>query len=123
MKNLVEVVNKLALDEIEKFGGPNLNHYNLSLKKAVEIANALGANIEFVKIGCALMDIKLGECTKLGIQGEHVKKSYEYAKQILDENNVDSKTQDILLNCVEAHHGGVSFQIFRSRNLCQCRLL
>lgn len=42
MKELFEVINKLALAEIEKFGGPSLNHYNLSLIKCEEIANRVG---------------------------------------------------------------------------------
>lgn len=110
MKNdLFEIVNKLALEEIDAYGGPSLSHYYLSLKKAEEIEKARGGDLELVKIGVALMDIKLGESMKLGVQGEHVQRSLEYAKKILQENDVDEKTKEILLNCVEAHHGKVPF--------------
>lgn len=112
MKELFEVINKLALAEIEKFGGPSLNHYNLSLIKCEEIAKrvGVGVDINLVKCGIALMDIKLGECIKNGKQKEHVKESLKYAKQILEENNVDIKIKELLLNCVEAHHGAVPYK-------------
>jgi len=51
-----------------------------------------------------LIDIKLGECHKLGIPKQHVQKSYEYAKQILDKYNVDKNTKTFLLDCVLNHH-------------------
>ena len=111
MKKLFDIINKLALEEIEKFGGPSLNHYNLSLIKAEQIANIIDKKIDvnLVKCGIALMDIKLGECIKQGKQAEHVSESLKYAKQILLQNKVDSKTTQVLLNCVEAHHGKVPF--------------
>ncbi len=112
MKNLFETINKLALAEIEKFGAPTISNYNLSMQKGEEIAKTLGGGVDLnlVKCGIALMDIKLGECMKNGIQKEHVKLSFEYAKQILDKNKVDKKTKELLLNCVEAHHGGVPYK-------------
>ena len=110
MKNLFDQINKIALNEIERFGGPSLPHYNLSMIKGEELAKKLKANVDLVKCGVALMDIKLGEAISLGKQAEHVKLSYDYAKKILEENKVDSKTKQILLNCVEAHHGKVKFQ-------------
>ena len=62
MKKLFDIINKLALEEIEKFGGPSLNHYNLSLIKAEQIANIIDKKIDvnLVKCGISLMDIKLG---------------------------------------------------------------
>lgn len=110
MKNLFEIINKLALDEINKFSGPSLEHYNLSLEKGIYLAKALKANIAITKCGIALMDIKLGEAISLDKQSEHVKMSADYAKVILTKNNVDSKNQELLLNCVEAHHGKVPYK-------------
>ncbi len=105
MKNLFELVNKIALGEISKYGGgPNIHHYNLSLVKGEEIAKHYNLDVDMVKTGIALMDIKLGECINNGIQNQHVQKSYEYAKQILSENSVDPKTSEILLDCVMSHH-------------------
>ena len=103
-------VNEIALDEIKKFGGPSLAHYNLSMLKGIEIAKKLNADIEIVKCGIALMDIKLGEAIANKKQAEHVRMSYDFAKKILDENGVSQKEQNVLLNCVEAHHGNVPFK-------------
>lgn len=110
MKTLFENINEIALQEIEKFGGPSLSHYNLSMQKGEEIAKKLNANVEIVKIGIALMDIKLGEAIKNGKQEQHVKLSYDFAKNLLKKFKVDAKTTKILLNCVEAHHGKVKYQ-------------
>ncbi len=110
MKKLFEIVNKLALDEIEKYGGPTPVHYMQSLVEGERIAKLCGGGIELVKIGVCLMDIKLGECMHEGVPTEHVKRSTEYAKKILEENHVDEKTKEILLNCVEAHHKHVPYK-------------
>ncbi len=110
MKNLFKIVNKIALEEIEKTGGPSLSHYNLSIEKGIEIAKALKADVELVKCGIALMYIKLGEAMKLGKQSEHVKMSADFAKLILKENGVNEKDAELLLNCVEAHHGKVAYK-------------
>lgn len=104
MKNLFEKVHNLALKEIEKYGNPVLEYYILSVQKGEEITKRLNANVELVKTAVALIDIKLGECHKLGIPKQHVQKSYEYAKQILKENKVDKTTTKFLLDCVLNHH-------------------
>lgn len=105
MKEIFEIANNLALEEIEKFGGPSLSHYNLALQKGEKLAATLGADVEVVKLGCALMDVKLGECIKNEIQPQHVQKSYEYANQILCENNVSQELKQKVLDCVKCHHG------------------
>ena len=110
MKRLFEVVNKLAHDEIEKFGAPSLTNYGIAQKKGVELAKNLGADVELVKLGCALMDIKLGECFKEKCPPEHIKRGMVYSQKIFEENHVDAETKKILLNCVEAHHGGAKYE-------------
>ncbi len=110
MKKLFEVVNRLALEEIEKFSAPSHVNYDIAQEKGVELAKALGANVDLVKLGCALMDIKLGECFKEKCPPEHIKRGMAYAKKILEENGVDEKTKELLLNCVEAHHGGAPYK-------------
>ena len=105
MEKLFEIVNELALKEIELYGGPSLCHYYLALEKGEQIAKALNTDVEIVKIGLALMDIKLGQCIKEKCQSEHVQKGYLYAKQILEQNKVDEKLKEKLLDCVLSHHG------------------
>ena len=106
---MFEEINRLALEQIDKWGGPSLNHYNLSMQKGQELAKKLNANVDIVKKGIALMDIKLGECFKLGIQGEHVEKSAKYTEEILNKLNASKQEMKILLNCVRAHHGKEKF--------------
>lgn len=113
MEEIIERVNKLALEEIKKYGGPSLPHYNLSLSKVDDVVKKVGkdkVDSNIVKLGVMLMDIKLGEAIKKGKASEHIKMSVEYAKQILDCFKLDGKTKENVLNCIEAHHGTVQFK-------------
>lgn len=75
-----------------------------------QLAEHLNANIELVKIGVMLMDIKGGEARSVGRLEEHVRMSAEYAEDILDKHKVDEKQKQLLLNCVLAHHGNVPYE-------------
>ena len=113
MEEIIERVNKLALEEIKKYGGPSLPHYNLSLSKVDDVVKRVGkdkVDSNIVKLGVMLMDIKLGEAIKKGKASEHIKMSVDYAKQILDCFKLDGKAKQIVLNCIEAHHGTVPFK-------------
>ena len=110
MKQLFEKIDKLAWDEINKYGGPIPNHYAISLSAGERIARQLGVDEFAVKTGIALMDIKLGECNANKIQPQHTQKSYEYSEKILKELGVDAAKTKLLLNCVAAHHGKVPFE-------------
>lgn len=101
--------DKLARKEIERYSLPALIHYELSYKKALDIAKILKTNISSVQIGVALMDLKLGEAFKKGILAEHVTMSLEASKDFL-QNKIDDKTLGVILNCIEAHHGKVPYK-------------
>lgn len=109
-KQLAKKIDTVAREEISKFGLPTERHYNLSQEKGKELAIALGADENLVKAGIALMDIKLGQAAKEGHQSEHVKYCFEFADSLLKKLNISEKDSSILLNCVAAHHGDVSFE-------------
>ena len=73
--NLAEEAKKFAVAEMEKYGLPNPIHFDLSEKKAIELAQKLGADQEIVKAGAYLMDVKLGQAFQEGKVKEHVEKS------------------------------------------------
>lgn len=104
-EQILEIVNKYAIEEIEKFGQPTMYYYNLVIEKAETLAKEVGADVTLSKIGVMLMDIKLGECIVNKIQPLHVEKSFEFAKEILDECNASEEVKNILLSCVKEHHG------------------
>ncbi len=56
------------------------------------------------------MDIKLGEAIKTGRVQEHIKMSAEFADKLLIDLKVNEKTKEVLLNCVEAHHGTAPYK-------------
>lgn len=110
MEKLFENVKKAALEEIEKFGSPSFENFDIAQEVGVRLAKEFGANEMIVKLGCALMDIKLGECMVERVPAQHISRGLVYAEKILSENNVDNKTKEILLGCIESHHGGVAYK-------------
>ena len=54
--------------------------------------------------GTRLMDLKLGEASKLGKLKNHVDMSSQATKQFLKEFNLPQEAVDKIINCVEGHH-------------------
>lgn len=108
-KELADKINEVALEEIATYGLPTQRHYNLSLEKGIELAKRLKADVDLVRAGIALMDIKLGQAAKEGNQAQHVKYCVEYSDKILKELKVEEPYFSILINCVAAHHGAIPF--------------
>jgi hypothetical protein len=109
-KEMAERIDKVALEEIAIYGLPTMLHYSLSQEKGADLAKRLNADINLVRAGVALMDIKLGQASKEGYQQQHVKYCVEYSEQLLKELNIEEPFYSILVNCVAAHHGEISFQ-------------
>ena len=101
--------DQAARQEIEKYGLPSLFHYDLSMEKAVYLAKKTNANEALVRIGLALMDIKLGQAFSEKRGPAHVAMSVEYAKDFLSKYNLSEEEVAIIINCVEAHHGKIPF--------------
>ena len=113
-EKLFNIINRLALKEIELYGGPLIIHYNISLDACEKLAEYYKVDANICKAGIALADIKVGYCMKNNNWAQHVQLGYEYAKEILDGLDIDQKTRDLLLNCVLAHHREVPFESIES---------
>ncbi len=98
-----------AKQEIEQYKLPAHLHYDLSYRKAIEIAQEVKANIDLVRIGVALMDIKLGEAFQRGELGKHVEMSVDASVRFLSDKLSDNNL-DIIINCIEGHHGKIPFK-------------
>lgn len=109
-KDLSEKIDAVARTEISKFGLPTLRHYELSQEKGAELATKMNADVNLVKAGIALMDIKLGQAAKEGHQPEHVKDCVEFSEKLLKDMEIDDPYYSILINCVAAHHGAIPFE-------------
>jgi hypothetical protein len=108
--DLVEESRKYALAEMEKFGLPNKIHFEISEKKALEMAEKLGANKSIVQAGVALMDLKLGQAFKEGRLAEHIQMSVDATKEFLNKFDIDDQIKEKVINCVEAHHGTAPYK-------------
>ncbi len=104
-EQLFEKAYAFALQQTEKFINPSKFNLDTGIKYAEELAKSIGADPVLSKIGAALMDIKLGECIKNKCAPKHVELGVKLAEEFLNENKVDSKTKQILLDCVKCHHG------------------
>jgi len=111
-KNLQHVAAEAILyakKEIETYGVPDMLHFDFSLEKALQLSNILGARTDLVSIGAAMMDVKLGQACHEKRIGEHVAMSMRAAKEFLVPFHLPEADEAIVLNAVEAHHGGVPF--------------
>ncbi len=108
--DIIQEARKYALVEIEKYGLPNLLHFEISEKKALELAEKLKADKKIVQIGVYLMDLKLGQAKKENKLSEHVKMSVEASKEFLKKFDLDKDAEEKIINCVEAHHAQIPFK-------------
>ncbi|MFH1506620.1 MAG: hypothetical protein ABIE94_06585 [archaeon] len=111
--DIIKEARKLVTVEIEKYGFPTKLHSEFSEKKALDLADKLSADKTIVNVGILLIDVKLGEAiTSDKIKDhlkEHVHMSAKAVKQFLKKFDLDKESKDKIINCVEAHHGGVPF--------------
>jgi len=107
--DIVKKSRNFAISEIEKFGAPNLIHFEIAEKKAIQLAEKLNANKEIVQVGVYLMDVKLGQALKEGKLSQHVEMSSKASKKFLEQFNLDIVSKNQIINCVEAHHGTIPF--------------
>lgn len=99
-----------ARDEIRKFGVPDMMLLDISLDKAKWIATELKARVELTEICVSLMDIKLGQAFKEKRIQDHIAMSVDAASEFLRKINFPEEETSIVLNAIEAHHGGASFK-------------
>ena len=107
--DLVAKARNYALAEIEKYGTPLLTHFDISEKKAIELAKKIKADETIVRVGISLMDLKLGQALKENRLQEHVRMSVEAARLFLEKFGLDKEKEDKIINCIEAHHRDIEF--------------
>lgn len=107
--DLIQESRKYALSEIEKYGSPPIVLFEISEKKAIELAKKLNADETIVRVGSVLMDLKLGQALKEKRLPEHVAMSVEASREFLKKFDLDKEIEDKIINCVEAHHKQVEF--------------
>jgi hypothetical protein len=114
IKRMAEDAIQYARKEIEQYGLPSMFHFDLSLQKGHWLAEMFGADVNIVNAGIAFMDLKLGEAFKRGVQNQHIHMSKEATDIFLKSYDIPDKIKDVLVNIIEAHHGGVPFSSIES---------
>ena len=115
-KDLTNDAIEYAYSEIKEYGLPTILHFELSLQKAEEIAEKVKADINLVKTGVSLMDIKLGEAFKSGRLPEHVAMGVKASQEFLSKyNELSDEESEKIINCVQAHHGKVPFSCLEAQ--------
>ncbi|RJQ15585.1 hypothetical protein C4573_05490 [Candidatus Woesearchaeota archaeon] len=112
--DIVAKARNYAVSEIEQYGAPTLIAFEISEKKALELAKKLKADVTIVHLGIMLMDVKLGQAMKENKLREHVAMSSLAAKEFLKESKLDEATKKKIINCIEAHHKAVPFSCLES---------
>jgi HD superfamily phosphodiesterase len=107
--NVVTKSREFALSEIEKFGAPHLIHFEIAERKAIQLAEQLGADKEVVQTGVYLMDVKLGQAMQEGKLAQHVEMSSVASREFLTQFKLPATQVNQIINCVEAHHGAIPF--------------
>lgn len=107
---IIEKAKELALEEIDKTGLPNKEHWELSNQKGQELAIPFeDVDKDVVLLGTILMDLKLGECFHEKKLGEHCKRSSKAAKEFLLSYEIEQEIMNKVLHCIEAHHKWIPF--------------
>ncbi|MBN1645990.1 hypothetical protein JW868_03035 [Candidatus Woesearchaeota archaeon] len=106
---VVEEAREFAVYEAKEYGTPILPHFEISEKIAVELAQKFNADLDIVKIGVYLMDVKLGQALKEKRLKEHVEMSIYASKEFLNKFDISDTKKEKIINCVAAHHAQVPF--------------
>jgi len=109
MEKVVGLADKWARKEIAEYSEPNVLNYETSNQKGEELARKYDVDVNIVKIGTRLMDIKLGEALAKGKAQEHVAMSIEASTAFLDKQDISEEDKNKILNCVAGHHGTASW--------------
>ena len=115
--NTVEKAKEMAILETKKYGVPIADHFDISEKKALELANLFGADKDVILLGIYLMDLKLGQSIEEGNIDEHVKMGIEAAKDFLSDSDMDEERTKKVINCIESHRGRLPF-VCKEAEIC-----
>jgi hypothetical protein len=105
MQEIISQAKELAIDEINKYGVPKMEHFVLANEKGQQLAEALGTNKDIVLLGTMLMDLKIGQCMKEGRLIDHVKDSSLAAQEFLKQFDLNEEVFKKIVSCIELHHG------------------
>jgi len=105
LEDIFVEADRLSRLEKEKYKVQTIPFYELTLEVGAYLAKKYNADCNVVKIGLAMMDIKLPEAQKLGMLKEHVNMSVKETEKLLKDIDIDDSVKMNIIKCVEQHHG------------------
>ena len=118
MKEYLKQAKEIAYSECEKTGMPIKGQIDLALKKAIELAEKLNADVYISAIGSLMMDCMIGKAQQEGKLEDHIQMSYERAREWLNTTDMKEEYKENILHCVLEHHGVDSFFSKESEICC-----
>lgn len=109
MEEIIKKAREWIEKEIDENGSPLLSLVEFSYQEGVKLAEILKADVDIVKVGMLLGDIKLGEAINEGKIKEHTRIGAEAVEKFLNDFDLEKAVKGKIINCVEAHHGTVSY--------------
>jgi len=98
---IIDELDQLAVAEIMKYAVPTLDDYNDTVILAVELGKNLNANLEVIKLGARLMEIKLGEAIHKKKKAHYTEISSEFASAFLTGYPLSEEFKKKVIACIE----------------------
>jgi len=114
--DIVEEAREFVIKEKGKYVNEFLL-FEVAEQKVKELVEKLDADKTVALIGYYFMDVKRPEASSQGKSEEHVRRGVEFVKEFLKKHDLDTETNEKIINCVEAHHGDVPF-ICKEAEIC-----
>ncbi len=118
MDEYLKQVKEIAYGESKRTGTPYKKQIDLGVKKALNLAERLGADPFVVQIGVLMADCMLGQAIKDDCVGDHVQMSLERTEEWLNTTDIEDKDKENILHCVSEHHGMEKFFSKESEICC-----
>lgn len=109
IKDIADRSIELARKEILESGLPGMLHFDISLDKGIELAELLNADVDIVRSGIALMDLKLGQAFKENRIADHIEMSVNAAEEFLKGMDISDTGEENIIACIKSHHGSKEF--------------
>lgn len=114
LKDLVKDADVLMRKETDKYNKDIEFLYDIALKIGGVLAKKYNANTDIVKIGIALMDVKLLEAQNIGTPKKHTEMAIDFTTELLEKYDIDDSIKENIIHCVEEHHGRENYYSIES---------
>jgi len=118
LDQFIKIARDFAYSEAEKTNMPQQMHTDFVVKKGIELANKLGANIEVVEASMLLMDCLLGQASKEGKVKEHAQMALDKTNELLEKSDLNDDIKENIRHCVLEHHSSDKFYSLESEICC-----